>query len=66
MKYIGLGLFDKQTGKLVQLNGDPETIEALTKTPNWGFHTMGPDQFAFVDEENFFTNTMVSQVSLAL
>ncbi|MEJ6532060.1 EAL domain-containing protein [Pseudoalteromonas lipolytica] len=54
MKYIGLGLFDKQTGKLVQLNGDPETIEALTKTPNWGFHTMGPDQFAFVDEENFY------------
>ena len=54
MKYIGLALFDKQTGELVPIKGNAETMHLINYGPNWGFRAMGNDQFAFLDDQNFY------------
>ena len=54
MKYIGLALFDKQTGKVIPLKGSTETINLLNNSPNWGFRAIGNDQFVFLDNQNFY------------
>ena len=54
MRYMGLALFDKLTGKLVPLKGDEETVRILTTYTSWGFHVIGPDQFAFITDNDFY------------
>ena len=55
MKYVGLTLFDKKTGKTIPINGSEKTKAFLSTEPSWGFHVIKPDQFAFITNDEFYT-----------
>ncbi len=54
MKYAGLSLFDKKNGTLKPLKGSKATRQLIFDETSWGFSIVDPDEFAFINQDNFY------------